>query len=236
MIFLMIMNLQFQTLSISSLIWGFCHLLKDKRTIIKEIDDSSIRMHNRIIYGMILTSIVFCVFDSNSIYAQNIENWKTFTDPAKRFILFYPPDLELKGRENFLSSVDITLGNPNFDKGFKITVTYNDDDKSLIDYVNGQEILPDNYLLAVEEQLKPSYQVYKVGTKFLRSENLYGFPTVSNTVDYTNYLGESGRTKNVLAIVNGKGSFLLSYSNSLEAYNGYLPTVSQIIKSIVILK
>ena len=236
MIFLMIMNLQFQTLSISSLIWGFCHLLKDKRTIIKEIDDSSIRMHNRIIYGMILTSIVFCVFDSNSIYAQNIENWKTFTDPAKRFILFYPPDLELKGRENFLSSVDITLGNPNFDKGFKITVTYNDDDKSLLDYVNGQEILPDNYLLAVEEQLKPSYQVYKVGTKFLRSENLYGFPTVSNTVDYTNYLGESGRTKNVLAIVNGKGSFLLSYSNSLEAYNGYLPTVSQIIKSIVILK
>ena len=236
MIFLMIMNLQFQTLSISSLIWGFCHLLKDKRTIIKEIDDSSIRMHNMIIYGMILTSIVFCVFDSNSIYAQNIENWKTFTDPAKRFILFYPPDLELKGRENFLSSVDLTLGNPNFDKGFKITVTYNDDDKSLLDYVNGQEILPDNYLLAVEEQLKPSYQVYKVGTKFLRSENLYGFPTVSNTVDYTNYLGESGRTKNVLAIVNGKGSFLLSYSNSLEAYNGYLPTVSQIIKSIVILK
>jgi len=236
MIFLMIMNLQFQTSSISSLIWGFCHLLKNKRTIIKEIDDSSIRMHNRIIYGMILISIVFCVFDSNSIYAQNIENWKTFTDPAKRFILFYPPDLELKGRENFLSSVDITLGNPNFDKGFKITVTYNDDDKSLLDYVNGQEILPDNYLLAVEEQLKPSYQVYKVGTKFLRSENLYGFPTVSNTVDYTNYLGESGRTKNVLAIVNGKGSFLLSYSNSIEAYNDYLPTVSQIIKSIVILK
>ena len=185
---------------------------------------------------MILTSIVFCVFDSNSIYAQNIENWKTFTDPAKRFILFYPPDLELKGRENFLSSVDLTLGNPNFDKGFKITVTYNDDDKSLLDYVNGQEILPDNYLLAVEEQLKPSYQVYKVGTKFLRSENVYGYPTVSNTVDYTNYLGESGRTKNVLAIVNGKGSFLLSYSNSLKDYNGYLPTVNQIIKSIVILK
>jgi hypothetical protein len=88
----------------------------------------------------------------------------------------------------------------------------------------------------VEEQLKPSYQVYKVGTKFLRSENVYGYPTVSNTVDYTNYLGESGRTKNVLAIVNGKGSFLLSYSNSLKAYNGYLPTVNQILKSIVILK
>ena len=58
-----------------------------------------------------------------------------------------------------------------------------------------------------------------------------------NATHYTNYLGESGRTKNVLAIVNGKGSFLLSYSNSLQEYNnGYLPIVNQIIKSIVILK
>jgi hypothetical protein len=193
-------------------------------------------MHNAIVIGVTLFSIFFCVLNIESIYAQNIENWQTFTDPAKRFILFYPPDLELKGRENFLSSVDVTLGNQNFDRGFKITVTYNDDDKSLLNYAQGLVISADNYLLAVEEQLKPSYQVYHVGTKFLRSQNLYGFPTVSNTVDYTNYLGESGRTKNVLAIVNGKGSFLLSYSNSLEAYNGYLPTVNQIIKSIVILK
>ena len=189
-----------------------------------------------IVLGVTLFSISFCVLNIESIYAQNIENWQTFTDPAKRFILFYPPDLEIKGRENFLSSVDVTLGNQNFDRGFKITVTYNDDDKSLLNYAQGQDISLNNYLLAMEEQLKPSYQVYNVGTKFLRSENLYGFPTVSNTVDYTNYLGESGRTKNVLAIVNAKGSFLLSYSNSLEAYNGYLPTVNQIIKSIVILK
>ncbi|MGA9745338.1 MAG: hypothetical protein WBQ16_12030 [Nitrososphaeraceae archaeon] len=193
-------------------------------------------MHNTIVLGVTLFSISVCILNIESIYAQNIENWQTFTDPAKRFILFYPPDLEIKGRENFLSSVDVTLGNQNFNRGFKITVMYNDDDKSLLDHVKGLGISAENYLLAVEEQLKPSYQVYNVGTKFLRSENLYGFPTVSNTVDYTNYLGESGRTKNVLAIVNAKGSFLLSYSNSLEAYNGYLPTVNQIIKSIVILK
>jgi hypothetical protein len=204
--------------------------------LIKHTNYSSIRMRNALILLVTLFSIFLFILNIESIYAQNIENWQTFTDPAKRFILFYPPDLEIKGRENFLSSVDVTLGNQNFDRGFKITVTYNDDDKSLLDHVKGLGISPDNYLLAMEEQLKPSYQVYHVGAKFLRSENLYGFPTVSNTVDYTNYLGESGRTKNVLAIVNGKGSFLLSYSNSLEAYNGYLPTVNQIIKSIVILK
>ena len=68
-------------------------------------------MHNTIVLGVTLFSIFFCVLNIESIYAQNIENWQTFTDPAKRFILFYPPDLELKGRENFLSSVDVTLGN-----------------------------------------------------------------------------------------------------------------------------
>ena len=190
----------------------------------------------KLLYIITLIAISICFLSGNLIYAQNIEKWLMFTDPAKRFIMFYPPDLELKGRENFLSSVDVTLGNQNFDRGFKITVTYNDDDKSLLNYAQVQDISPDNYLLAMEEQLKPSYQVYDVGAKFLRSENLYGFPTVSNTVDFTNYLGESGRTKNVLAVVNGKGSFLLPYSNNLEAYNGYLPTVNQIIKSIVILK
>ena len=193
-------------------------------------------MRNTIVVGVILFSIFFCILNIESIYAQNIENWQTYTDPAKRFILIYPPDLELKGRENFLSSVDLTLGNQNFPKEFKISVTYNDDDASLLNYAQGLEISPDNYLLAVEDQLKASYQIYNLDEKFLHSNNLYGFPTVSNSVDYTNYLGESGRTKNVLAIVNGKGSFLFSYSNSLEAYDEYLPTINQIIKSIVILK
>ena len=88
-----------------------------------------------IVLELPLFSIFLFILNIESIYAQNIENWQTFTDPAKRFILFYPPDLELKGRENFLSSVDVTLGNQNFDRGFKITVTYNDDDKSLLDHV-----------------------------------------------------------------------------------------------------
>jgi len=113
---------------------------------------------------------------------------------------------------------------------------YNDNDASLLNHIQGLEISPDRYLLTLEDQLKPSFQIYNLREKILHSNNLYGFPTVSNTVDYTNYLGESGRTKNVLAIVNGKGSFLFSYSNSAKAYDGYLPTVNQIIKSIVILK
>ncbi len=107
-------------------------------------------MVNLMLEMVAVISIFLCILNIESIYAQNIENWLTFTDPAKRFILFYPPDLEIKGRENFLSSVDVTLGNQYFDRGFKITVTYNDDDKSLLNYAQGPEISADNYLLAVE--------------------------------------------------------------------------------------
>jgi hypothetical protein len=53
---------------------------------------------------------------------------------------------------------------------------------------------------------------------------------------YHKILGESGRTMNVLALINGQGSFMFSYSNSVEAFYEYLPTVNQIIKSVVILK
>ena len=97
-------------------------------------------MHNTILLKLSVF-IFFCILNIGSTYAQNIENWKTFTDPAKRFILIYPPDLELKGKENFLSSVDVTLGNPNFGREFKITVTYNDDDKSLFNYAQGVEYI-----------------------------------------------------------------------------------------------
>jgi hypothetical protein len=98
------------------------------------------------------------------------------------------------------------------------------------------EISPENYLTALENEVKLAYQKYSLVNDISDSDELYGFPTVSNTVDFTNHNGESGRTMNVLAVINGQGSFLFSYSNSVEAFNKYLPTVNQIIKSIVILK
>ena len=88
----------------------------------------------------------------------------------------------------------------------------------------------------MEQQLKPSYSNYNLKGESLQSKDLYGFPTVSNIIDYTNHFGEAGRTMNTLAVVNGKGSFLFSYSNGLEDFEEYLPVVRQIMKSIIILK
>lgn len=55
-------------------------------------------------------------------------------------------------------------------------------------------------------------------------------------VDYTKYNGQTGRMLNVLGIVKGKSSFLLSYSNSKQAFYKSLPIFSEIAKSVVILK
>jgi hypothetical protein len=195
-------------------------------------------MGNVLLYTVVIFSVLFCVMNTlESIYAQTtMENWQTYVDPANRFTLFYPPDLQAQGRENFLSSVDLTLGNPNFAREFKITIMYNDDDASLLNYAEGLQISPDNYLLALEEQLKPSYLIYNLAGELMHSTDLYGFPTVSNTVDFTNHIGESGRTINVLSVINGKGSFLFSYSNSADDFDEYLPIVNEVMKSIVILK
>jgi hypothetical protein len=167
---------------------------------------------------------------------EDIGGWQTYVDPADRFTLYYPPDLQAQGKENFLSSFDLTLGNLNLPREFKITVTYNDDDTSLLQYVQNLQILPEDYLLGIEKEMKPSYQTYDTVGETSDSEELYGFPTVSNIIDFTNYVGESGRTMNTLAIINGKGSFLVSYSNTLEEFYQYLPIVNQIMKTVVILK
>lgn len=194
-------------------------------------------MTNKLLWTCLTTFVILLATNMQAAFGQDaIENWQTYVDPASRFTIFYPPDLQPEGKENFLSSVDLTLGNSSYAREFKITITYNDEDTSLLEYVEDLEISPENYLLGLENQLKSAYQTYTLVSDASNSDELYGFPTVSNMVDFTNHLGESGRTMNVLAIINGKGSFMFSYSNTVEAFYEYLPTVNQIMKSIVILK
>jgi len=66
--------------------------------------------------------IIPCV---QSSYAQaELEGWKTYVDPEKKFTLFYPPEWTVKGKENFLSTTDLTLTNPKFERPFQVTITY----------------------------------------------------------------------------------------------------------------
>ena len=187
----------------------------------------------------LITPIFACVIFSfifQFAYGQlEIDNWQTYVDPNKRFTLFYPPGWTTKGKENFLSSIDLTLTNPNATNFFQITITYIVNDSSL-NYTGNEIIAPGNNLKNLEGQLKGAYQQYTVIGKGSPAYSVYGFPTASDIVDYTKYNGQTGRMLNVLGIVKGKSSFLLSYSNNKLAFYKSLPIVSEIIKSVVILK
>ena len=103
--------------------------------------------------------------------------------------------------------------------------------------IAGNEIIvPANNLRNLEGQLKEAYQQFTVVGKGSPAYSVYGFPTASDIVDYTKYNGQTGRMLNVLGVVKGKSSFLLSYSNSKQAFYKSLPIFSEIAKSVVILK
>jgi len=191
-----------------------------------------------LIMSLIVTPILFFaifVLYLQSSYGQlDVDNWQTYVDPDKKFTLFYPPGWITKGKENFLSSIDLTLTNPNATKPFQITITYIMNDSSL-NYTRNEIIVPANNLRNLEGELKDEYQQYIVVGKGSPAYSIYGFPTASDIVDYTKYNEQTGRMLNVLGIIKGKSSFLISYSNDKQAFYKSLPIVSEIMKSIVIL-
>jgi hypothetical protein len=176
--------------------------------------------------------IVPCV---QSSYGQaELEGWKTYVDPEKKFTLFYPSEWIAKGKENFLSTTDLTLTNPKFERPFQVTITYTLNDSSL---TNGtQQTTAENNLRHSEDQMKPSYQKYNIVTKNPENYSIYGFPTASDIADYKKHSGETGRILNVNAIINNKNSFVLSYFNNVENFYRQLPIIKSIISSIITLK
>ena len=182
-----------------------------------------------------LSCAILALFLQPSYGQIEMDNWQTYVDPDKKFTLFYPPEWTTKGKENFLSSIDLTLMNPNSTKPFQITITYNMNDSSL-NYSGNEIIVPANNLRNLEGQLKEAYQQFTVVGKGSPAYSVYGFPTASDIVDYTKYNGQTGRMLNVLGVVKGKSSFLLSYSNSKQGFYKSLPIFSEIAKSVVILK
>lgn len=185
---------------------------------------------NRFFNSILLPGIILILV--HPILAQTaIENWQTYTDPEKRFTLFYPPDWTAKGNVNFLNSNDLTLQDAKSER-LRVTISYRINDSML----NSSQIMPETALSKFEDEQRPAYQLYHSLGKSPTSYRVYGFPTASNIIDYTKHSGESGRTLNVLAIVNGKNTFSLSYSNTIENFYKSLPVVEEIVGPILVLK
>ena len=122
-----------------------------------------------IITLIVMPMLYFAIFFSylQTSYGQlDVNNWQTYVDPDKKFTLFYPPGWTAKGKENFLSSIDLTLTNPNSTKPFQITVTYILNDSSL-NYSGNEIIVPANNLLNLEGRAEGSLStIYCRGKRF----------------------------------------------------------------------
>ncbi len=162
-------------------------------------------------------------------------NWRTYVDSHKTFSLLYPPGWAAKGKENMSSSPDLTLVSPNSTRALQITVNYIKNDSS-ISYAENEIIIPENDLHNFEAEIMPAYRLYTVVGKGSQTYDVDGFPTASHIVNYAKNDGQAGRILNVIAIVNGKSTFLLSYYNTNQAFYKSLPIVNEIINSIVLLK
>jgi hypothetical protein len=183
----------------------------------------------------LLTVCLIIVPCTHTSYGQaELEGWKIYVDPEKKFTLFYPPEWTAKGKENFLSTTDLTLTNPKFERPFQIAITYRLNDSSITNRT--QQVAPENNLIYLENQMKPSYQGYNIVTKNPENYSIYGFPTASDVADYRKHSGETGRVLHVDAIINNKNSLLLSYFNNVENFYRQLPIIKSIINSIIILK
>ena len=91
----------------------------------------------------VLESVFFTITLQHGYGQNEMNNWQTYVDPDKRFTLFYPPGWTAEGKENFLSSIDLTLTNPNSTKPFQVTITYFVNDSSL-NYTGNEIIVPEN--------------------------------------------------------------------------------------------
>ena len=119
-------------------------------SILKNVNN--IKKRKSLLFPLIMpliTPIFACVIFSfifQFAYGQlEIDNWQTYVIPNKRFTLFYPPGWTTKGKETFLSSIDLTLTNPNATNFFQITITYIVNDSSL-NYTGNEIIAPGNNL------------------------------------------------------------------------------------------
>jgi len=133
---------------------------------IKSLRNFTFKAKNPYYFGLLIMSLIvtpilfyaiFVLYLQPSYGQLDVDNWQTYVDPDKKFTLFYPPGWITKGKENFLSSIDLTLTNPNATKPFQITITYIMNDSSL-NYTGNEIIVPANNLRNLEGQLKGAYQ------------------------------------------------------------------------------
>ena len=176
---------------------------------------------------------VYSIGDLQSGTAQ-IENWKKYDGPGKRFTFLYPPNWMANTTHVDPSGfTEVTLTNPNSTR-MKVSVVYTSKD-SFLDSNTGKPVLASRALTNLEEEISADYIFFNSTGKFPHKYVVRGYNSATDLIDYEKIKGQPGRMLIVLAKVTDQDSLVFTYSESKRLFYKSLSNASHIINSVSIL-
>ena len=161
-----------------------------------------------------------------------IENWKRYDDPGRKFTFLYPPTWTVNStrHDNTNGFTEVILTNPNSTR-MKVSVLYTPKD-SLLESDTGKTVLPSKALATFEEQISVDYVLYNSTGKFPHKYSIQNYPSASDIIDFEKIKGQPGKMLYVLAKTTDKDTLVFSLSDSKRTFYKSLSNASQIINSI----
>jgi len=182
-----------------------------------------------------ISILIFVICSTNQLQLGNgqIESWKKYDDPDKRFTFSHPPNWVVNTNHIDASGfTEVTLTNPNSTR-MKVSVVYTPKD-SFLDSNTGKPVLASRALTNLEEEISADYIFFNSTGKFPHKYVVRGYNSASDLIDYENIEGQPGRMLIVLAKVTDQDSLLFTYSESKRLFYKSLSNASQIVNSIFV--
>ena len=180
-----------------------------------------------------LTMLIFSIYSIGDLQSgtAQIENWKKYDGPGKRFTFLYPPNwMANTTHVNTSGLTEVNLANPDSTR-MKVSIIYTPKDGFL--YSNtGKPVLASRALTNLEEEISADYIFFNSTGKFPHKYVVRGHNSASDLIDYEKINGQPGKMLIVLAKVTDQDSLMVTYSESKRLFFKSLSNVSQIVNSI----
>ena len=180
-----------------------------------------------------ISILIFVICPTNQLQLVNgqIEGWKKYEDPGKRFTFSHPPNWVVNTNHvDATGFTEVTLTNPNSIR-MKVSVVYTPKD-SFVYSNTGKPVLAARALTDLEEQIGGEYTFFNSTGKFRHKYVVQGYNCASDLIDYEKIKGRPGKMLIVLAKVTDQDSLVFTYSESKRLFYKSLSNASQIINSI----
>ena len=151
---------------------------------------------------LFISILIFVICSTNQLQLGNgqIESWKKYDNPDKRFTFSHPPNWVVNTTHIDASSfAEVTLTNPNSTR-MKVSVVYTPKD-SFLDSNTGKPVLASRALTNLEEEISGDYIFFNGTGKFPHKYVVRGYNSASDLIDYEKIKGQPGRMLIVLAKV-----------------------------------